>query len=104
MSDFTYLGNPNLKKANVQQEWTEDQVKEYAQCMKDPLYFIQKYVRIVSLDEGLIPFEMYPFQKEMVGTFHKNRFTICKLPRQSGKSTTMISYLLHYSLLKQVVN
>ena len=104
MSDFTYLGNPNLKKANVQQEWTEDQVKEYAQCMKDPLYFIQKYVRIVSLDEGLIPFKMYPFQKEMVGTFHKNRFTICKLPRQSGKSTTMISYLLHYSLFNPSVN
>ena len=100
MNDVTYLGNPNLKKANVQQEWTEEQVKEYARCMQDPLYFIQTYVRIVSLDEGLIPFKMYPFQKEMVGTFHNNRFTICKLPRQSGKSTTMISYLLHYSLIQ----
>jgi hypothetical protein len=104
MNDFTYLGNPNLKKANVQQEWTEEQVKEYARCMQDPLYFIQTYVRIISLDEGLIPFKMYPFQKEMVGTFHKNRFTICKLPRQSGKSTTMISYLLHYSLFNPSVN
>ena len=103
-NDFTYLGNPNLKKANVQQEWTEEQVKEYARCMQDPLYFIQTYVRIISLDEGLIPFKMYPFQKEMVGTFHKNRFTICKLPRQSGKSTTMISYLLHYSLFNPSVN
>ena len=103
-NDFTYLGNPNLKKANVQQEWTEEQVKEYARCMQDPLYFIQTYVQIVSLDEGLIPFKMYPFQKEMVGTFHKNRFTICKLPRQSGKSTTMISYLLHYSLFNPSVN
>ena len=104
VNDFTYLGNPNLKKANVQQEWTEEQVKEYARCMQDPLYFIQTYVQIVSLDEGLIPFKMYPFQKEMVGTFHKNRFTICKLPRQSGKSTTMISYLLHYSLFNPSVN
>ena len=104
MNDVTYLGNPNLKKANVQQEWTEEQVKEYARCMQDPLYFIQTYVRIVSLDEGLIPFKMYPFQKEMVGTFHNNRFTICKLPRQSGKSTTMISYLLHYSLFNPSVN
>ena len=104
MSDVTYLGNPNLKKANVQQEWTQEQVKEYTRCMQDPLYFIQTYVRIVSLDEGLIPFKMYPFQKEMVGTFHKNRFTICKLPRQSGKSTTMISYLLHYSLFNPSVN
>ena len=104
MNDATYLGNPNLKKANVQQEWTKKQVQEYARCMEDPLYFIQNYVRIVSLDEGLIPFKMYPFQKEMVGTFHKNRFTICKLPRQSGKSTTMISYLLHYSLFNPSVN
>ena len=103
-NEFTYLGNPNLKRANVQQEWTEEQVKEYARCMQDPLYFIQTYVRIVSLDEGLVPFKMYPFQKEMVGTFHKNRFTICKLPRQSGKSTTMISYLLHYSLFNPSVN
>ena len=103
-NDFTYLGNPNLKKANVQQEWTKKQVQEYARCMDDPLYFIQTYVRIISLDEGLIPFKMYPFQKEMVGTFHKNRFTICKLPRQSGKSTTMISYLLHYALFNPSVN
>ena len=104
MNDATYLGNPNLKKANVQQEWTKKQLQEYARCMEDPLYFIQTYVRIVSLDEGLVPFKMYPFQKEMVGTFHKNRFTICKLPRQSGKSTTMISYLLHYSLFNPSVN
>ena len=104
MNDFTYLGNPNLKKANVQQEWTKKQLQEYTRCMDDPLYFIQTYVRLISLDEGLIPFKMYPFQKEMVGTFHKNRFTICKLPRQSGKSTTMISYLLHYSLFNPSVN
>ena len=104
MSDVTYLGNPNLKKANVQQEWTKKQLLEYKRCMEDPLYFIQTYVKIVSLDEGLIPFKMYPFQKEMVGTFHNNRFTICKLPRQSGKSTTMISYLLHYALFNPNVN
>ncbi len=99
-----YLGNPNLKKANVQQTWTKDEVEEYARCMKDPVYFIQQYIKIVSLDEGLIPFKLYDFQKEMVGTFHNNRFTICKLPRQSGKSTTIISYLLHYVLFNPSVN
>ena len=104
MSDVTYLGNPNLKKANVQQEWTKKELLEYSRCMEDPLYFIQNYVRIVSLDEGLVPFKLHPFQKEMVGTFHNNRFTICKLPRQSGKSTTMISYLLHYALFNPSVN
>ena len=104
MADATYLGNPNLKRANVQQSWTKKQLQEYAKCMEDPLYFIQNYVKIVSLDEGLIPFKMYPFQKEMVGTFHNNRFTICKLPRQSGKSTVMVSYLLHYALFNPSVN
>ena len=104
MSDFTYLGNPNLKKANVQQEWTKEELLEYSRCMEDPLYFIQNYVKIISLDEGLVPFKLYDFQKEMVGTFHNNRFTICKLPRQSGKSTTMISYLLHYALFNPSVN
>ena len=104
MNEATYLGNPNLKRANVQQEWTKKQLLEYSRCMEDPLHFIQTYVKIVSLDEGLIPFKMYNFQKEMVGTFHNNRFTICKLPRQSGKSTTMISYLLHYALFNPSVN
>ena len=72
--------------------------------MNDPQYFIEKYLKIVSLDKGLIPFDMYPFQKEMVGTFHNNRFTICKLPRQSGKTTTMVSYILHYVLFNQNMN
>ena len=99
-----YLGNPNLKKANVQQSWTKEEVAEYTKCMNDPLYFIQTYIRIVSLDEGLVPFKLYDFQKEMVGTFHNNRFTICKLPRQSGKSTTIIAYLLHYVLFNPTVN
>ena len=103
-NENNYLGNPNLKRANVSVEWTEEQIDEYTRCMKDPLYFIENYIRIVSLDEGLVPFKMYDFQKEMVGTFHKNRFTICKLPRQSGKSTTIIAYLLHYVLFNGNVN
>jgi hypothetical protein len=104
MVDATYLGNPNLKKPNVQQSWTKKQLQEYSDCMEDPIYFIQNYVKIISLDEGLVPFDMYSFQKEMVGTFHSNRFTICKLPRQSGKSTVMVSYLLHYALFNPSVN
>ena len=104
MTAAVYLGHPNLKKANVAQEWTKEEVEEYARCMKDPIYFIQNFIKIVSLDEGLVPFELYDFQKEMVGTFHNNRFTICKLPRQSGKSTTIIAYLLHYVLFNPTVN
>jgi len=104
MSDNVYLGNPNLKRANVQIEFTPEQIEQYARCMKDPVYFIEKFIKIVSIDEGLVPFALYPFQKEMVGTFHNNRFSICKLPRQSGKSTTIIAYLLHYCLFNSSVN
>ena len=69
MPDITYLGNPNLKKANVAQNWTKKELVEYQKCMDSPQYFIENYVKIVSLDEGLVPFKMYDFQKEMVGTF-----------------------------------
>ena len=68
------------------------------------MHFCTKYIKIVSLDEGLIPFNMFPFQKEMVGTIHNNRFTICKLPRQSGKTTTIVSYILHYVLFNPNMN
>ena len=99
-----YLGHPNLKRADVQQNWTKQNVEEYTKCMEDPAYFIQNYVKIVSIDEGLVPFNLWDFQKEIVDTFHNNRFTICKLPRQSGKSTTIIAYLLHYVLFNPTVN
>ena len=97
MSD-AYLGNPNLKKVNTPVEFTKEQILEFQKCAKDPIYFMENYIRIVSLDEGLVPFKMYDFQRHIVRTIHDNRFTICKLPRQSGKSTTTISYLLHYAL------
>ena len=99
-----YLGNPLLKKANVPVEWTEEQILEYKRCMEDPMYFCQNYIKIVSLDEGIVPFNMFPFQKEMVGTIHSNRFTICKLPRQSGKTTTIVAYILHYVLFNPSMN
>ena len=99
-----YKGNPQLKSALVQQEYTEDQVKEFIRCQKDPIHFIEQYVKIISLDDGLIPFKLYPFQKDIVGTFHNNRFTICKLPRQSGKSTTIIGYLIHFAIFNEQTN
>ena len=99
-----YLGNPNLKKANVAQEFTPEQVAEVLKCSEDPVYFINNYIKIVSLDKGLIPFDMYYFQEEMVQKFHDNRFNIAKLPRQSGKSTIVTSYLLWYVLFNANVN
>jgi hypothetical protein len=99
-----YLGNSNLKGSNVAMNFTKEQVEEYAKCAKDPIYFIKNYVKIVSLDKGLVPFELYDFQEEMVERVHQNRFVIAKLPRQSGKSTTVTAYILHYILFNQSVN
>ena len=99
-----YLGNPNLFKANTPQQYTKEQIKEIQRCMEDPIYFITKHMKIISIDKGMIPFDMYSFQKKMVDTFHNNRFTICKLPRQSGKSTIIIAYLLHYVIFNPSVN
>jgi hypothetical protein len=104
MSEEHYLGNPLLKKANTKIEFTEDQVLEWIKCAEDPVYFSKKYIQIVTLDHGLQSFDMYSFQEEMVSTFHKNRFTICKLPRQSGKSTVVVSYLLHYAIFNDNTN
>ena len=104
MTDSVYLGNPNLKKANTPIEFTPDQVQEFIKCKGDPVYFAKNYIKIVSLDEGLVPFSMYDFQEEMVRCFHKNRFNIAKLPRQTGKSTTVVSYLLHYIIFNDNVN
>jgi hypothetical protein len=102
--DECYLGNPQLKKANTQIEFTQDQVSEFIKCQNDPVYFAKNYIKIVSLDEGLVPFDLYDFQEEMVRSFHQNRFNIAKLPRQTGKSTTVVSYLLHYIIFNQNVN
>ena len=99
-----YLGNPNLKKANTEIEFTEDQVIEFLKCKEDPVYFANNYIKIVSLDEGLTQFHPYDFQEKLIHNFHENRFNICKMPRQTGKSTTVVSYLLHYAVFNDSVN
>ena len=104
MSDNVYLGNPNLKKANTPMEFTADQITEFLKCKENPVYFAKKYVQIVNLDEGLVPFQPYKFQEKLIKRFHKERFNICKMPRQTGKSTTVVAYLLHYAVFNDSVN
>ena len=82
--DDVYLGNPLLKKANVKQEFTKEQILEFMACKNDPVYFAKQHVKIVSLDEGLVPFQPYDFQEQLIKNFHENRFNICKMPRQTG--------------------
>ena len=104
MSNDVYLGNPLLKKANTPIEFTQEQIEEYIKCKDDPVYFAQNYVKIVTLDHGLQPFRTYDFQEKLINNFHNHRFNICKMPRQTGKSTTCVSYLLHYAIFNDSVN
>ena len=104
MSDNVYLGNPLLKKANTPIEFTQEQIVEFVKCKKDPVYFAKNYVQIVTLDHGLQKFKPYDFQEKLINNFHNHRFNICKMPRQTGKSTTVVSYLLHYALFNDNVN
>ena len=104
MSSDHYLGNPLLKKANTAIEFTEEQVKEIMKCSEDPLYFAKNYINIVTLDYGLQKFKPYNFQEKMIKRFHDHRFNVCKLPRQSGKSTIVVSYLLYYLIFNDNVN
>ena len=93
-----YQGNPAIKAAYQKMEYTPEQIQEYARCAREPKYFINNYMKVLHVDRGEIGLKLYDFQERMVDTFHNNRFTICKLPRQSGKSTTSIGYMLHYIL------
>lgn len=99
-----YLSNPNLKRANTPIEWTEEHVIEFLKCKDDPIYFAKNYIKIVHVDEGLVPFNMWQFQEKLISNFHENRFNIALMPRQVGKSTTVVSYLLHYLIFNDNVN
>ena len=95
-----YLGNPNIKKDGITSNFTQEEVLEYAKCMKDPVYFVEKYAKIISLDKGLVPFELYPYQKKMFKQFEDNRFNIVLACRQSGKSISACGYLLWFALFQ----
>jgi len=104
MSNDVYLGNPLLKKANTPIEFTQEQILEFVKCKDDPVYFANNYVKIVTLDHGLQTFKPYHFQEKLINNFHNHRFNICKMPRQTGKSTTVVSFLLHYAVFNDNVN
>ena len=94
----TYLGNPNVKKDGVNEQWTPDLLQEYKKCMVDPIYFVENYCKVISLDEGIVNFKLYPYQRKMFKQFQENRFNVVLACRQSGKSISACAYLLWYAL------
>tara|TARA_R110002096_G_scaffold69149_2_gene166386 strand:- start:7347 stop:8999 length:1653 start_codon:yes stop_codon:yes gene_type:complete len=93
-----YLGNPNVKRDGVQEQWTKKKLLEYKKCMDDPAYFAIKYIKIIHLDRGLVPFDLYDYQVEMFNHFNANRFNIVLACRQSGKSISSVAYILWYAI------
>ena len=104
MTITTYLGNPLLKRINVPQNYTSEEIQEYVKCRDNPIYFIKNYMTIVNIDRGLMKFELWPFQEELISRLEEHRFTIVKCPRQSGKSQTSLAYMLHYILFNDQKN
>ena len=101
MATKTYLGNVNLKAVGVEIEFTEEQIQEYLKCARDPIYFIETYCKIVTLDHGLQPFKLYECQKNKVKIIHENRKVILMEGRQQGKTTTSAAYILWYTLFQE---
>lgn len=94
----SYLGNPHVKRDGIEEDWTQEKVAEYAKCMADPVYFAVTYLKVINLDDGLVPFELYPYQEKMFNHFNDNRFSIVLACRQSGKSISSVAYLLWFGL------
>jgi hypothetical protein len=99
-NEFGYLGNPLVKRDGVEQTFSQDELSEYIKCMNDPAYFARKYIKIINLDEGLVPFDLYPYQGDMFNHFNDNRFSIVLACRQSGKSISSVVYILWYAIFK----
>lgn len=99
-----YNGNPNLPRFDYKHNFTQHEVDEFIKCADDPVYFSKTYIKIINVDRGLMPFEMWDFQEDMINKFHQNRFCICKLPRQVGKTTVSVAYLLHSILFNENYN
>lgn len=97
-SELGYLGNPSVKRDGVESEFSKKEVLEYKKCMESPTYFARTYVKVISLDEGLVPFDLYPYQEKMFHHFINNRFSIVLACRQSGKSISSVVYLLWYAI------
>jgi len=99
-----YRNNSKLKPPGIELQYTKEQLDEYIKCANDPVYFCNKYIKVKTLDKGIMPFELYDYQQKFVDSIHKNRFVISKWPRQSGKSTSVIGYICHYITFNQSVS
>jgi hypothetical protein len=81
-----YRGSSTIKQAGTVLEFTQEQQLEILRCSEDPIYFAEKYMKIVHVDHGLMTIKLYPYQKDMILSMHNERYTIAECARQSGKA------------------
>lgn len=93
-----YNANINLKATNTPIQFTKEQVAEYILCKNDPIYFINRYCKIISLDLGLIDFKLFDYQERFINTIHKENRVVSMQPRQSGKTQVVAAYILYFSV------
>ncbi len=83
-----------------------EQVDELRSCCQDPIYFIKNYVKISSPITGVIAFNLYDFQEQIVKDFFEHRFNIVKKSRQLGLTTTqcaIVFWLCYFFTDKRVL-
>jgi hypothetical protein len=91
--------NVNVKKGNATSvEMTNEQIREFAKCARDPVYFIQSYLYVRHPVTGRTLFKLYDYQIELILAYHNNKDVITLFPRQSGKSETSCAYLFWFSI------
>lgn len=84
-----YNGNPKLKAAYQDIDFTTNQMRELLKCRKDIVYFAETYCKIMNVDKGLVNFEPYDYQKKLLKHMQTNRFSIIKTGRQMGKCVSI---------------
>lgn len=94
----TYNGNILIRKAYSKSDLSMTHLLEVAKCEADPIYFIENYCRIVSLDDGIIPFKLFDYQKEMINMYVNQRFCLTLTARQMGKTAAMAAYILWFAI------
>ena len=97
----SYHGNPNLKPLAYQHDFSQEEIEEYIKCKNDPVYFIENYVKIITLDSGLQPFKLYDCQKKKVECIMNNRRVVLMEGRQQGKTVTSAACILHYTIFEE---
>ena len=99
--EVSYHGNPNLKPIGYNHEFTEEQIREIIKCKNNPVYFIENYCHIVTLDEGLKLFKLYECQKKKIDIILNNRKVVLMEGRQQGKTVTAAACILWYTLFQE---